>query len=406
MMRLLHTSDWHLGHVLYEHERQEEQRNFLNQVVAVAEAEQPDAVVVCGDIFDKPSPPLWAREAYIDTLLRLRQVCPAATLVVTAGNHDSKMSIEVEGRLWARLGVHVVGQVTRDDEGFDLQRHIIAVAGADGKQAGWIVAVPHIYDLAYPQLNPSDDAAQRQRTFHKTLLDRVQAQNADALPVVVTAHLTFANCDMQGHDVRPTVGGVEQVGLETLGGDYDYLALGHIHRRQTLHATRPTVHYCGTPIPISFDEMCDHSLTLVALQRGAEPQLTFRPVENSRPLLTIPAQPVPFAAALAAAVAHADQPAYVRLHVLLDEPLPANYNEKIAAAFADTPLLYCCMKLERPLAQETTGDEPVQYTVDNLPSPIDMADRHYRNRFRNALPPRLSDKLLRAVALAEQTDQA
>ena len=116
-MKILHTSDWHLGHTLHDHDREEEQRDFLHQLVTIIDRERPDAMVVCGDIFDRPQPPLWARELYTETLLKIHDSYPAIQMVITAGNHDSKSSLQLEGKVWERLNIRVVGQVERNADG-------------------------------------------------------------------------------------------------------------------------------------------------------------------------------------------------------------------------------------------------------------------------------------------------
>ena len=165
-MKILHTSDWHLGHVLYEHERTEEQQDFLRQLQKIVSEQQPDALLVCGDVFDRVAAPISARDMYVRALLDMHDACPNMQIVVTAGNHDGKSNLDVEGLLWERLHVKVVGQPEFDNDGrLNMDRHVVEVSDEQGNLQGFIVAVPHIYEYSYPQIGDAETKEERQKQF-------------------------------------------------------------------------------------------------------------------------------------------------------------------------------------------------------------------------------------------------
>ena len=399
-MKILHTSDWHLGHTLHDHDREEEQRDFLHQLVAIIEQERPDAMVVCGDIFDRPQPPLWARELYTETLLKIHDCYPSIQMVITAGNHDSKSSLQLEGKVWERLNICVIGQVERNADGsVNLGRHIVPVKDGNGVLLGFIIAVPHIYESAFPVLAEEVPADQREAYFYQTLLDETARRNPQGLPVVLTAHTAVSGSNFAGHDVSNYIGGIDTVGQETFGTGYDYLALGHIHQPQNLSGNGPIARYCGTPITLHFDEHGNHGVSIVNLEKNQNPVIEHITIKNCRPLLTIPHEAAPFNEVLADLEALPDnEKSYLRLHVLLNSPLPPNYIVSIQQILQEKQAKYCCIKTEIPEEKEDTQKStPRSFDPDNMPAPLELAKIHYQNLYHTEMKHELVEMLEEAI---------
>ena len=156
----------------------------------------------------------------------------------------------------------------------DPDEHIIEVPGK-----GFIVAIPYANERNIPE------------GFFQQLLDRVSERNAEGLPVVMTAHTTVKGCDFTEHDhaTEYTVGGIDSLELEDMGEGYDYLALGHIHHEQFVHSGKHNVRYCGTPLPVSFDENFSHSVSMVEVgKHGDTPKIEKIEIQNPHPLVTLP----------------------------------------------------------------------------------------------------------------------
>ena len=146
MLRLIHTSDWHLGHELYGHDRMTDAADWLRQLRDIVEREQPDALIVSGDIYHTAAPSNSVMTHFHSALADIRRACPTMSVVVTAGNHDSPSRLEVSGAVWRELGVEMAGTVRRDAEGLpDLSRHIIDLRAPDGSLSGLAVALPYIH---------------------------------------------------------------------------------------------------------------------------------------------------------------------------------------------------------------------------------------------------------------------
>ena len=204
-MKILHTSDWHLGHQLYKYERDEEFRHALKQIINIVREEQPDAFLLSGDVYDTPVPSTSAQNCFTQSLLEIHQACPSMVIIVIAGNHDGKSFLNVSRNLWALAGIHVVGLLSSlnpsDDElqrctndvdilehKFDLDSQIIKIA-----DKGFIVAVPHISDAAYPFLNDTNAPSNiRRKQYFSALLEYVDRLNPQHLPVALMAHLALS----------------------------------------------------------------------------------------------------------------------------------------------------------------------------------------------------------------------
>src|SRR5271170_1115567 len=129
-MRLLHTSDWHLGHTLKDVARDHEHAAFLTWLVETCVREAPDALVITGDVFDSATPPASAERMWFDLLAAARRVRPAMDIVAIAGNHDSPARLGAASTVLRELGVQVIGGLPRRDDGaLDLERILVPIAG-------------------------------------------------------------------------------------------------------------------------------------------------------------------------------------------------------------------------------------------------------------------------------------
>ena len=151
-MKIIHTSDWHLGHLLYEYDRTEEHRHFLSQLAGIVREEQPDALVVSGDVFHYSNPSAASQRLFTDALLAIHNACPRMQIVVTAGNHDSSSKLEVASNLWKYAGVSVIGQIERKDGKINLDRHIVEIKGSGGGLEGHVGGVPDVVSSPLPGL--------------------------------------------------------------------------------------------------------------------------------------------------------------------------------------------------------------------------------------------------------------
>lgn len=358
-MKILHTSDWHLGHTLYNYDRTEEQLAMLEQMVSIVEEQKPDVFLLCGDVYHTPQPSAAVQTMLSDGLVRIHEANPQMTIVMTAGNHDSGTKHEIFQTPWKALKVYAIGQLEKED----LDEHIIEVSGK-----GWIVAVPYANERNIPE------------GFFQQLLDRVAEKNAEDLPVVMTAHTTVKGCDFTGHDhaTEYTVGGIDSLELEEMGEGYDYLALGHIHHGQFVHSGKHNVRYSGTPLPVGFDENFTHSVSIVEIDKHGEiPAVREIDIRNPHPLVTLPTDGLATweEAKELLSKFHNDIPAYIRLNVEIEDFLPVEANAEAASLTEGKQCRFCCINAKRMTVNQ--NDVKV-LTVQEFQSekPIEIARRY------------------------------
>lgn len=370
MFKFIHTSDWHLGQNFYGYDRSEEQRDFLRQLADIVRKHTPDALLVSGDIFHTAAPSNAAVNLYVDEMLNIHKACPTMDIIVIAGNHDSASRLDCDKRLWELAGVKVLGGIARNEDGSaDLERHLVPVG-----DKGIVAAVPFAYPTGFPVTGEAEtQREQRQAAYFQALLDQANATNRAGLPVVLMAHLAVSNSDFTGHDRDMKM---ECVDVTTLGNGYDYAALGHIHRPQNVG---DRARYCGTPIPVSFDEQCEHSVSIVEIDsHGAAPRIETKRIKNIKPLHTLPADaPVEFEKALELLQAYdPTDPAYIRLNVKVERYLPHGAQEQAVQAVEDKACRFCEIKKTATAVEQRRA---AQMTVDELNKmqPLDVANQFY-----------------------------
>ena len=388
MVRLLHTADWHLGQTLMGWSRDGEHAAALAAVVDVAEARAVDAVIVAGDVFDTQSPTRTAEGLLFSTLGALRRRLPRVTIVVTAGNHDPAGRLEAPHPLLAELGVHVVGSVAHRGGAIDLDRHLVTVTAADGDTVH-VLALPYLGPAALPPIDRRGEAAgspvaRAVQSFHETAVAAARAR-IGAAPLVVTGHLAVAGgLESEGAERRILIGGEHAVPTDVFGRDLAYVALGHLHRAQSIGGER--IRYAGSLFPLSATERdYDHGVTLVEIAAGTT-RVEHVPLPRPAPFLRLPprgaAAPDEIEALVAAMVAErgldADTPLdrrpFVQFSVRLDGPAP-NLKADLDRIAAARPIRFVGHLVDRPTAAATDPDAS---------EPVDLADRDPADLFRLA----------------------
>lgn len=348
-MKILHTSDWHLGHVLYGYDRYFEQSHMLGQIERIVAETQPDVMIISGDIFHTSAPSAAVQRMFTESMVKLHDISPGMKIVIIAGNHDSASRHEISKSLWKHLGVSMIGTIDVDNP----LSHIIEVS-----DKGWIVAVPYAH-----RRNMPDD-------FFSLLQHEVKKLNTKSLPVILSAHTTIADSDVTGHDEEggnSMVGGIESVELEEIGTGYDYVALGHIHKPQTIKKDNIISRYCGTPLAVSFDEKYPHSVSLVEIEeKGQIPEITEITIENVIPLLNIPPEgwaPLEEVIDLIKTIED-DAPAYLRLNVTVEDFLPVTAQDDVMKALNNKKARFCLINPKKK--EEVTGCVAASMTFDEF----------------------------------------
>lgn len=358
-MKILHTSDWHLGHTLYNYDRTQEQMAMLLRMVDVVREEKPDLFLLCGDVYHTPQPSAAVQTMFTNALVAIHDANPEMTMVITAGNHDSGTKHDIFRTPWRALKVHTIGSVNPNQ----IEDLIIEIAGK-----GYVIAVPYVNERNMP------------KGLFQELLNKVEEKNSNNLPVVMTAHLTVSGCDFAGHEHATdyAVGGIDSYSIEEMGSGYDYLALGHIHHAQFVHGGHHRVRYSGTPIPVSFDENYPHSLTIVELTSHHEkPIIREVEIETHRPLVTLPTEGAVSWEKAKQLLANFpdDVEAYIRLHVEVEDFLPAEAHAEAQLISENKKCRFCVINTRR---LNSPIREAKMMSVQEFKSeePIDIAKRY------------------------------
>ncbi|KWR88551.1 exonuclease SbcCD subunit D [Cupriavidus sp. IDO] len=237
-MRFLHTADWHLGRLFHARSLLEDQAHLLDQLVELVRTQRPDAVLIAGDVYDRAVPPPEAVALLDDVLARI-VLDAGVPVVMIAGNHDSAQRLEFGARLMTAQGLHVAGRTSS-------QAACVTLHDAHGEV--------RIYALPYAEPAMVRDALGADLPSHEAALaaqlDAIRASHPPGVRAVVVAH-AFVIGGAASESERPlSVGGSGAVGAGVFDG-FDLVALGHLHRPQTLGER---VHYAGSLMKYSLSE--------------------------------------------------------------------------------------------------------------------------------------------------------
>ncbi|MDE6697516.1 MAG: exonuclease SbcCD subunit D [Muribaculaceae bacterium] len=281
-MRILHTSDLHFGQVIYQHyDRLDEHKHFFEQLSNFIDKYHPDVLLMSGDIYDVALPAASVWTDFNSEIVKLHRRYPELNIVIVAGNHDSASRIESHSKVWQLAGITVVGTpppiLNSAPEGWE-ERYIVQLP------TGFVIAIPYM-------------SGDRTETLIH-LQEYVAASNIDNLPVVMTGHLAVVGSDLEGHNQE--IGSMRTVSLDRFGSSYDYLALGHIHKAQTLGRKTiydenanvypaPVARYSGSVVHVSEDENYPHSVSLVDIDKhGGDVTIRQLRLKQLRHFVTLP----------------------------------------------------------------------------------------------------------------------
>ncbi|MFF7709307.1 exonuclease SbcCD subunit D C-terminal domain-containing protein [Pseudomonas sp. NPDC007930] len=255
-MRLLHTSDWHLGQSLHGQDRDYEHTCFLKWLLGRVVELRPDALLVAGDIFDTVNPPLKAQERLYEFIVSAHEQLPTLTIVMIAGNHDSGSRIELPGPLMRSLRTHALGRVLWLDDGeLDTERLLIPLTGKRGKVLGWCLALPFLRPAEVTGGALGDDYLGGIARVHEHLIAAANAKRGRGQALVAISHAHMAGGSVSLDSERSLViGSAEALPASLFDNSIDYVALGHLHKPQRVNADF-RLRYSGSPIPLSFSEV-------------------------------------------------------------------------------------------------------------------------------------------------------
>jgi DNA repair protein SbcD/Mre11 len=256
-MKILHSSDWHLGKSLYtKADRHIEHRAFFDWLLNSINEQNIELLIVAGDIFDTSSPSIQSQKMYYDFLVRVRNTS-CRKVIVVGGNHDSASFLNAPKDILAALDVTVVGAIDEqtDDE-------IIVVNDADGKPALIVCAVPFLRERDVSRFVEGEAYSDRSKRVNESIrrhyikIAALAAQKREEIgkniPIIATGHMSVGSKNTSDNEVRDTyIGNIEAVSADIFPETFEYVALGHYH---IASAPKSHIRYCGSPIPMGFGE--------------------------------------------------------------------------------------------------------------------------------------------------------
>ena len=291
-MKIICTSDWHLGNLFHGNDRLPEHRHFLSWLLARIKEQHPDALLIAGDIFDNGNPSAAAQSAYYEFLADATETCPDMNVVIIAGNHDSASRLEAPRALLTRHKVEIRGNIHRswvanEDGGnwvINYDDLMIPINGGDGSQA-IVLTVPYLRSDVVQNANYSEGV----NTILRELTAKAREKYRDS-PLIMIAHMYAKGADIAKSDAseKIVIVGQEEVNMQGWYEHPDYFACGHIHKRQHIWNT-DWAHYSGSVLPMSFAEKdYHHGVDMVTIENGTKPQIEFLEYEPQHKLMFLP----------------------------------------------------------------------------------------------------------------------
>lgn len=281
-IKILHTSDWHLGRSLYDRKRYDEFGLFLDWLAEFIQIQQIDILLVAGDIFDTTTPGNRAQELYYRFLTKASRSC-VRHIVITGGNHDSPSFLNAPKELLRFFNVYVIGSKTESTED-----EVIILRDKSQTIEAIICAVPYLRDKDIRTV----EAGEKLEDKNSKLMAGISAHYAttgeiavskrngnSTIPIIGMGHLFAAGGKTsEGDGVRELyVGGAALVNENSFPECFDYLALGHLHSPQKVGNSEHK-RYCGSPIPMSFGEAEQEKKVIVIEFDGRKPEITEHPI--------------------------------------------------------------------------------------------------------------------------------
>ncbi len=292
-MKLLHTSDWHLGRSLFDRKRSDEFTALIDWMLDLIALEHIDAVLISGDVFDTGIPGTHAQSLYYDFLARAARA-GCRHIVVIAGNHDSPSFLSAPRDILRHLNIHVFGAMSAQSPADD----VILLHAPDGRPELIVCAIPYLRDRDIRSSIPGETAQDKDRHLVEGIVQRytdvidagehLREGLSGRVPIVLMGHLfATGGRTIDGDGVRELyVGSLARVGSEIFPPSVDYAALGHLHQAQCLEGNT-TRRYSGAPLPMSFDEAKTAKSVAIVEFMGGTVHVQLREIPRFQELIRI-----------------------------------------------------------------------------------------------------------------------
>jgi exonuclease SbcD len=399
MLKIIHTADWHLGHHLHGVSRHYEHQQFLAWLLAQLQQQQIDALIVAGDIFDTANPSAAAQTQLYEFLVSARSANPQLDIILIGGNHDSAARLDAPATLLKALGVHVVGGLTRNEQGaIDWQRLLIPLSNAQGEVQAWCGAMPFIRHADLPEQQTADDPLiAGVGDLYSQLIESLQQQASAEQALLLTGHCYMVGGNISELSERKILGGNQHaLPMQLFPEQISYTALGHLHLAQTVGGDT-SIRYSGSPIPLSFAEQhYQHQVLQVELQTDKSMSVDPLIIPRSVAILRIPngneycsletalQQLTEFE--LDAKLPIEQQPV-LEIRIILEKPEPS-LRQQIEQALVDLPVRLLKISTAFTGIEHSLADAIPEQRLEDL-QPEHVFERCYAQKYANPAPTEL-----------------
>jgi exonuclease SbcD len=366
-MKILHTSDWHLGRSLFEKKRVDEFTRFLDWLILFIREEQVDALLVAGDVFDTTTPNNQVQEMYYRFLSELSHT-GCRHVVITGGNHDSPSFLNAPREILRALNVHVVGEISDDPED-----EVILLSRPSGEPEAVVCAIPYLRDRDVRTAEAGESQDDKRRKLiegisgHYAEVARIaleKIKTSGSVPIIGMGHLfTSGGRTLEGDGVRELyVGSLAHIDGDLFPGCFDYLALGHLHLAQEVGSSE-CKRYSGSPIPMGFAEAGQNKKVIVVDFHGRTPVITEHTIPCFRELVRISGGKEDILSRITDLVTRGSR---AWLEIECTELIPAEeLAQLLEVTLADSGLEICRIK-NRILTERALRQSDTEETLDDL----------------------------------------
>lgn len=400
-MKFLHTSDWHIGQTFYDYDRYEEHKYFLNWLEKTLVDQQIEVLLVSGDIFDTANPSGASITLFYTFLSNISVKSPNLQVIITAGNHDSAIRLEMPIPLLQNTKIHIIGHVKKKaDKTIDYDALTIALQNNKNETEVFCLAIPF---LRIGDYNKNEQGIYEYNygvsQFYKEAFDNINDKKTSDQVIIAMGHLHAMGVETDPDDTseRPIIGGVENINTTSFPENLKYVALGHIHKPQRLSG-KDTIRYSGSPIPLSFSERnYKHQVVVFEINKSNFENLEIIEIPIHTQLLGVPKQHKPIENVLFELEnlpqknSDDNNAPYLEVKVLLNEPIPDLKNRiQEIVQHKNVRLARIDSKFPKQISETNQTELVNEIELYDL-KPITVLNKIYEQKYIEELPHDLND---------------
>lgn len=390
-MRILHTADWHIGQRLHERSRLDEHKQFLDWLLETIQKYSVDLLLVSGDIFDTSLPSAEATNLYYRFLYRLFDETDTYT-VITAGNHDSARHLEAPREFLEMGRIHVVGLAS------EVSKCVLPFPPDNPRVM--VAAVPYLTEADLPHVSYETEIERNER--YRERLKSFYAECVEAMPTelpkILMGHLFVHGGTISDSERNVQIGGAMAIRASDFSKGIDYVALGHLHRPQTIGGTDYPIRYSGSPIPLRFNET-GYKKKVYLLELSDDGTLVRDEgieIPTFKELCTVEGDEAPV---LLEAMTGAWDGKYIQVKLKLSKP-QTGINDKVRQAFGDRGGEVLSVEIES--AEMTDG---LKIPVKDMKRPEEIFEQFHKVKFDGQSPDKtLTQTFRELIQMVEGTE--